>query len=186
MADAASGSHAHFDDHEYTMSHMVASEDMYVDESDTKDFLLPAEAPSHDEERELKSEHQLVSPVNGAEHEPVSPLHSAEAMPDSPSKAIPQARVKSIMQISTGGNRTADDEGFHALTKAAELFIQTLATGAYGCSAGQHVDYHALARFVQGEEAMSYMHDILPPMVKFGDVQEQVEKWPNAQSTDSQ
>lgn len=92
---------------------------MYVDESDTKDFLLPAEAPSHDEERELKSEHQLVSPVNGAEHEPVSPLHSAEAMPDSPSKAIPQARVKSIMQISTGGNRTADDEGFHALTKAA-------------------------------------------------------------------
>lgn len=26
MADAASGSHAHFDDHEYTMSHMVASE----------------------------------------------------------------------------------------------------------------------------------------------------------------
>lgn len=82
---------------------------MYVDESDTSGFLVPFEAPPHDEGAELKSE-----------HEPVSPLHfAAEPTPDSPSKAIPQARVKSIMQISTGGNRTADDEGFHALTKAA-------------------------------------------------------------------
>lgn len=83
---------------------------------------------------------------------------------------LPLARVKLIMQ-SGGEQVPVSSEGLFAMTKAAELFLRKLAKESYEVSdRPKCVEYSHLAEYVQENDSLEFLHEMIPRMVRFADV----------------
>ncbi len=83
--------------------------------------------------------------------------------------SLPMSRVKTIMK-SSPDVETVSQESLFLITKATELFIMYLTKLAQrnGESAGE-VRYSDLAAVVQRKDSMEFLHDIVPPKIKYKD-----------------
>ncbi|VDK69422.1 unnamed protein product [Litomosoides sigmodontis] len=83
---------------------------------------------------------------------------------------LPLARVRTIMQ-SGGEQVPISSEGLFAMTKAAELFICKLAKESYESSGKPKcIEYSHLSDYIQDNDKLEFLHEMVPHMVRLGDV----------------
>uniref|UniRef100_A0A915PIE0 Transcription factor CBF/NF-Y/archaeal histone domain-containing protein n=1 Tax=Setaria digitata TaxID=48799 RepID=A0A915PIE0_9BILA len=96
---------------------------------------------------------------------------------------LPLARVKTIMQ-SGGEQVPISSEGLFAMTKAAELFVCKLARESYESNdKPKCIEYSHLADYIQDNDKLEFLHEMVPHMVRFADVMHLVQ--PSAAQTRS-
>jgi len=65
-----------------------------------------------------------------------------------------------------------NEEGAFAMTKATEEFVKMLARGALQTANGaQHLDYNHLAEFVEENDRLKHLHEVVPRKVRFSEIQ---------------
>uniref|UniRef100_A0A915ERC6 Chromatin accessibility complex protein 1 n=1 Tax=Ditylenchus dipsaci TaxID=166011 RepID=A0A915ERC6_9BILA len=70
----------------------------------------------------------------------------------------------------------ANDEGLFAMTKATEAFVMMLARGAYEhTQSDNQLTYNSLAEFVQSNEDLVHIHEMVPRKVKFSSIENQLD-----------
>ncbi|MCP9263347.1 hypothetical protein DINM_006675 [Dirofilaria immitis] len=113
--------------------------------------------------------------------------HSENEAPSSSSLSVlnaqhelPLARVRTIMQ-SGGEQVPISSEGLFAMTKAAvsvitkaldiELFVCKLAKESYESNdKPKCIEYSHLADYIQDNDKLEFLHEMVPHMVRFADV----------------
>ncbi|VDO29034.1 unnamed protein product [Onchocerca flexuosa] len=103
--------------------------------------------------------------------------HSENEAPPSSSSSmlnaqheLPLARVRTIMQ-SGGEQVPISSEGLFAMTKAAELFVCKLAKESYESNdEPKCIEYSHLADYIQDNDKLEFLHEMVPHMVRFADV----------------
>uniref|UniRef100_A0A914XLF1 Transcription factor CBF/NF-Y/archaeal histone domain-containing protein n=1 Tax=Plectus sambesii TaxID=2011161 RepID=A0A914XLF1_9BILA len=88
---------------------------------------------------------------------------------ESSGMSIPQTRIRAIMRSSPDSLQISQ-EALFAMSKATEFFIIQVAKGAFDKSDGKSLDYAELASFVQSNEEMEFLHEIIPKKVKASEV----------------
>lgn len=82
---------------------------------------------------------------------------------------LPMSRVKTIMKSSPDVSNISQESLF-LIAKATELFVDHLTHKALEKSVTKNkVEYRALADFVNGEDTMQFLQDIIPHKIKYGD-----------------
>ncbi|CAG9533419.1 unnamed protein product [Cercopithifilaria johnstoni] len=83
---------------------------------------------------------------------------------------LPLARVRTIMQ-SGGEQVPTSSEGLFAMTKAAELFVCKLAKESYESNdKPKYIEYSHLADYIQDNDKLEFLHEMVPHMVRLADV----------------
>ncbi|KAK6114137.1 histone-fold protein CHRAC subunit, putative [Brugia malayi] len=103
--------------------------------------------------------------------------HSENEAPSSSSFSVlnaqhelPLARVRTIMQ-SGGEQVPISSEGLFAMTKAAELFVCKLAKESYESNdKPKCMEYSHLADYIQDNDKLEFLHEMVPHMIRFADV----------------
>uniref|UniRef100_A0A0R3RFD7 CBFD_NFYB_HMF domain-containing protein n=1 Tax=Elaeophora elaphi TaxID=1147741 RepID=A0A0R3RFD7_9BILA len=126
--------------------------------------MAPSEdSDSHDDDQVLiasrKSDHSENDAPSSSSLSMLSAQHE-----------LPLARVRTIMQ-SGGEQVPISSEGLFAMTKAAELFVCKLARESYESNdKPKCIEYSHLADYIQDNDKLEFLHEMVPHMVRFADV----------------
>ncbi|VDN01692.1 unnamed protein product [Thelazia callipaeda] len=89
---------------------------------------------------------------------------------------LPLARVKAIMQ-SGGEEIPISSEGLFTMAKAAEFFVSKLAKESYESNEKpKYLEYSHLSEYVQENDKLEFLHEMVPRMVNFGDIMHLVQQ----------
>jgi histone H3/H4 len=89
---------------------------------------------------------------------------------------LPQTKMRALLKAAFP-EFNIEEDALIALTKAAELIVQDLATGANKQAKSVHlVKYEHIAEFVRNDRrrAIAVLRDIFPPRRTFGDIKKVV------------
>uniref|UniRef100_A0A182QI48 Transcription factor CBF/NF-Y/archaeal histone domain-containing protein n=1 Tax=Anopheles farauti TaxID=69004 RepID=A0A182QI48_9DIPT len=173
----------------------------------TKDFELPPQFPNDTKRVTLRKGTSVIIPVYAIHNDPEiypkpyvfdperfseenrksRPRHAFLGFGEGPRLCLamdgdrltqlPMARIRTVMKTSPDmGNINA--EALFLMCRAAEMFIEHMAKGAYQ-KGSKTLEYKDLARFVESEDNLEFLQQILPNKITVKEYKAMMEKKPD-------
>ncbi len=135
----------------------------------------PSAKPKIQEKRQSKAAAAAHAPTDQSDFNHVYHLFFP-IMAASKDVSLPMARVRTIMKSSPEVDAVSQESLF-VITKATELFVMYLTKLAQRNGDNEEeVKYSDLAAVVQRKDSMEFLHDIVPPKIKYQEYLDQMAK----------
>ncbi|XP_055311652.1 chromatin accessibility complex protein 1-like [Sitodiplosis mosellana] len=102
-------------------------------------------------------------------------------------RLLPTNKVRTIMKSCGDPSAFLSKESVLVVTKAAELFISYLTQQTHKkCAHKKDLNYNDLSSFVQEEEKLEFLHQIVPKKITVKEFREILERGSESESSDSE